>query len=117
MNNNNTKALGQFFIDDYINNNNNNLLEPTMNETNIPNAIMLTILQSSSLSLIFIALFIISEVMGLYNKSKCKKNIIEDQVVGFEDNNIITEPSPPTFLESSNGILHIMFNMIKKYRK
>ena len=118
MNNNNTKTLQNLFINDLIDN--NNLIEPTpiMNSTNIPTAIMLTILQSSSLTLIFIALFIISEVMGMYNKSKCKKNTIEDEIVGFENNTIIVEPKPATLAESSNGILHIIFNMItKKYRK
>jgi len=121
MNNNNytnSKTLQNLFINDLIDN--NNLIQPTttMNETNIPNAIMLTILQSSSLTLIFIALFIISEVMGLYNKSKCKKNTVEDEIVGFENNTIIVEPKPATLAESSNGILHIIFNMItKKYRK
>ena len=66
-------------------------------------------------SIVLGMLFFSSELLGLIQKSNCNKN---DEIIDTENNEIEFKiDKQPSFLENTNGILHSLVIIFKKFKK
>jgi len=65
------------------------------------------------ISMVLGGLLVLSEVLGMIQKSECeKKEVVED--IGGNEIEIEREQS---FLEKTNGLFHLCYNLINKVKK
>ena len=58
-------------------------------------------------------LLIISEVLGMIQKSECEKKDVVEDIAG----NQIEIEQEQTFLQKTNGLFHLCYNLINKVKK